>query len=126
MKNKKWMLILIIVGIIIAILCVCCSLREEDTNPFENNEKIENETDIVPFPSEDEDANKVDSEQSTKDNVTNSDETIDSDKQDSENGRTNDNEQNSENNSTNDNEQDSESDNTIEGGSTELPFVPFD
>ena len=129
-KRKDECFFLAIIAIIVVCVCVCCSLKRKDTNSFDDYEKMENETDFVPFPKEDEnETNKeqdkasdksetsdtgnnqilgdVGSENANKDNTTDSSETTGNKKPDSDE-------------TIDDNEQEKD-DNSIE-----LPFVPFD
>lgn len=136
MKKKQWIIGIIIIGIIVAICAFSCSLNNDEY------QSMEDETEFVPFPSEEdaEDENVSDDlEEGEKSSSDKSEEKKNPVSDTVQNGNdtasdTTENKNDKDSNATTDNgEQDSEdtgdtgnnvdTENTVE---TELPFVPFE
>lgn len=129
MKKKQWMIGLIILGIIVVGIGVCVNLRKNDDKSSTKQEDIsdreEDETEFVPFITEEEDVSKEQRKSSnTKESKTSSAE---------ESNTSSSGEVNSSSSSgtaespSNDSETDSiTSDESGNNTSTELPFVPFE
>lgn len=125
MKNRKKIISFILIGIIVVVVCVSILLWKKANSPNDNYERGENETEFVPFSTEEEE--EATDEQDKKPAKSEASDTSEKGKDTIDGTDTEDKNENDSDMTTDNDEQDAEDgkEDTNDDSNRELPFVPF-